>query len=102
VGRVGSITHASNRSILIMTIMGVIAVSSFSYYAIASQLEDNQEDERIDSKLDYVITKVNQTLQGNVTVLQNPSNVTIVVPTDEFLEGNISGLDKSFIIKQIT
>jgi len=93
-----SVGVTSNRNLKICVISLAFAVIMYSWIILHGQLVANEKDQKQDSKLDLIMSKVDK-VTSNVTVLQNPANVTIVVPTDEFEMGNISGLDKSFIIR---
>lgn len=79
-----------------MIVSLIVAISMFSWYGITDKMSEIEQEEIEQSKLNQILAYANTssmtqsilpflngTIQPNITVVQNPANVTIVVPTDD-------------------
>lgn len=93
---VGFLEVRRNKNLFIMIVSLIVAISMFSWYGITNRMTEIQHNELEESKLNQILAYANTsamtqsilpflngTIQPNITVVQNPANVTIVVPTDD-------------------
>lgn len=81
--------NPTNRHFVFMIVSLIIAIGCFSFYWISDSIQDNAAQVKAESKLNQILEYASESVTPNITVLENPANVTIVVPLNE--QGQITG-----------
>ena len=90
-----SLKLTTNRNLLVCVVALVFGIAMYSWSAIQSQSIANEKANITESKLDFIIKKVNEddvVGGGNTTTY-------IIVPSDELPSGKISSFNNTFFSK---